>query len=319
MTKDRPILFNKDADGDLLLRKALRQDTQRLLADFISRRSYDWASFCAAWAGLDFSLVLVFRPEDHSPAWYMEALFEEALESLAVSENLGWRAGCVYLLYSLYRAQPLAEGSRGVRVPVSKRLWMHLVAMDQAALHTAEIADVHRLLVLLKREDAFSFVAMTHRETAEAYETYLVRTEHEASPLQVLEMAEDELRRVEQALRRDAGLAAPPALRQLQAVEEEYAVHKWSVLPHLQNPTRANIARADITRDLAQAQHDWTAAQFVTAAPGDGAGAASQAAGKRRRATVQEPVPRAQTAPPLPVPAETPDYLIHAEHMPSLF
>lgn len=302
-------------------RAAFQQDASRILSEFLSQRDHSLATMLACWSRLDFELVHTCRPDSVTYDWFMDVLFDTCLEVVVEAEGSSDRTrarAAIFLMYGLWASQP---GQK--QIWVSARVWDRLVAMDRAD------AQVHAVLGSLVHREAFAHVAMTAWEIAEAG-----RRNHERLALQQSGHG-----------LRGAGQAAEKLLGELSALESDMAQMQSSLLENafdlrqaedqyarVRSRLATSTLRADVSKDLAQSQHDWSAT-FLPLLHGSGEASAqpsrrgtasvlgtglSQAAGKRaRRATVQEPFERPQTAPPPTL--DTPEYLISPEHMPSLF
>jgi hypothetical protein len=252
----------------------------------------------------------------------VDALFDECLEAIMEYFNIdtGMVMGALFLLFCLYQSQPGHQ-----KISVSKRVWTHLAAIDKACLDDSALIEGHKILGALVRLKAFSFVAMTQREIAEAHRTNNERLQEErGSPADVAKQMEVDLDSLECNIVR-----APESLIEnsfdLQLAEQDFFEEKEKLTLRCDDP---GVVKSGLSRDLAQAQRDWAATfgavdvftrRNTSVLPsGFKSGNNGAASHRARRATLQEPLQRSQTA-PLPTNADTPEYMISAEHMPSLF
>lgn len=307
-------------------RAAFEEDFTRIVSEFQSQPHRNLAIMQACWQRLDFELVHACRPDGITYDWFMDAIFDTCLEAVrqGVERNDRQRArAAIFLLYALWSSQP---GQK--QIWVSFPIWNHLVAMD----HGDE--EVHQVLGSLVHQDAFAFVYMTTFEIAEAG----LRNQERISIQSGLGIpgapkAAEKIASELSALDSDMAQMQSSLLENafdLRQAEEEYA--------RVRSRLAAPGLRVDVTKDLAQSQHDWSSTfapllnlsketseaasrpsrrGTASVSPWIGLPGSAPAAKKARRATVQEPLERPQTAPPPTL--DAPEYLISPEHMPSLF
>lgn len=223
------------------------------------------------------------------------------------TEHEKWKAGCVYLMWCLYQAQ---LGSRAISV--SQELWTALVTFYKVASKTPGLSQAARIVCLLK--PCFSFVSMTTKEIQAASEAYLERAMEEAAPTELLKQAETELGRLDSRISDTTTLFDGNALQGLDSTEVHYGDEKGKVKAYIPEADRLETARTGIARDLSQARRDWANAAVL--ADRNDSGTTARKVGRPRK---MEAPQRAATAPPQAATACPPEYLLNAEHMPSLF
>lgn len=262
------------------------------------------------------------KPDEIAYEWFMDALFDECLEVIMEYFNIdtGMVMGALFLLFCLFQSQVGHQ-----KISVSKRVWTHLAAIDKACLEDPTLIEGHKILGALVGLKAFTFVAMTQREIAETHSKNNERLlEERGNPTDISNQIEVDLDSLECTIVRAPENLVDNAF-DLQLAEQSFFDEKEKLSMRYADP---GFVKSGLSRDLAQVQRDW-AATFGAVdvytrrnSPGLPAGFKSGnngAAGYRaRRATLQEPFQRPQTA-PLPTTTGTPEYMISAEHMPSLF
>lgn len=322
-TSDLPVIYPQ-AESSLQdsFRTHIHQDVFMILSDFLTQRERDFKAFKEVWHRLDFQLIHVSKPDEIAYEWFMDALFDECLETIMEYFNIdtGMVMGALYLLFCLYQSQVGHQ-----KISVSKRVWTHLVAIDKACLEDESLTEGHKILGVLVSLKAFTFVALTPREISEAHRKNNERLlEERGNPADISKQIEVDLDSLECNIVR-----APESLFEtsfdLQNIEESFFDEKEKLSSRYADP---GFVKSGLSRDLAQVQRDWAAtfgavdvyARRNTAVlpVGFKSGNNGAAGYKARRATLQEPFQRPQTA-PLPTTSEPPEYMISAEHMPSLF
>lgn len=214
------------------------------------------------------------------------------------------RWACAYLLYFLHQTQPFSHP-----IHLSLRKWdLFLEVCKQSE-------ELRAIWCILQEQDGLCLTAMTRKEVLDSYAAYLLRQQEDANPVDLFRSVEKDLTSLQQSFSSSRTLIEPDYLKELGCLESEYARAKHAVEPFV-NET-VSLAKPDLSKDLSQSQRDWASKILDIGGEVNGKRKFSQ-----RRSTITEVPTRPSTAPPITeAPSRTatpPDYIIHAEHMPSL-
>ena len=214
------------------------------------------------------------------------------------------RRACAFLLFFLHQTQPF---SHPIHLSLTK--WDLFLEVCQQS------EELRAIWSILKEQNGLCLTAMTKKEVLDVYAAYLLRQQEDANPVELMKSIDKDLASLHHSLASSRTLIEPEHLKELCCLESEYARTKHAAEPFLNEAM--SLAKPDLSKDLSQSQRDWISKGLDV----------GEANGKRkfsqRRSTAIEVPARPSTAPPTASDgssrtATPPDYIIHAEHMPSL-
>ncbi len=302
------IMSRVESDLEKTFRTSIQKDINSILTEYISSSSSTtFSEFNRIWEKTNFGLILCMRPDELPYDWFMDCLFDETIEAIMATESDDVLLGAIFLLYHLHQAQ-----LENHPISASRRVWMKLVELDGLSKKQIKLTEIHCILGTLVHTKAFSFVAMTKKETALAHEAFINQQETCSTTDDYTVVIQNELDKLEKKIKDEQNHTFIESPTILEQAERMYVKEKARVVPLVQDPTSCSLIKADLSKDLLQTQRDLISTAQIAQSKWLSETRASKA--KARRPTVPN---RPATASPSTT--ATPDYIISADHMPSLF